>query len=52
MYEREEKFAVGLSYDVNVSSLVNTSKGRGGLELMMRYTPPAKTHLYKDNPMF
>ena len=42
MYEKEEKIAIGLSYDLNISKLVSASNARGGLELTMRYTPSPK----------
>lgn len=31
-------YALGISYDVNLSSLTHASKGRGGVEFMFRYT--------------
>ncbi|MPM48094.1 hypothetical protein SDC9_94816 [bioreactor metagenome] len=30
-------FAVGLSYDINVSKLTNATSGKGGFEIMVRY---------------
>lgn len=33
-------YALGISYDVNLSSLTQASKGRGGIEFMFRYTMP------------
>jgi type IX secretion system PorP/SprF family membrane protein len=38
MYEMES-YAIGISYDVNSSGLKNVSSGRGGYELMLRFTP-------------
>lgn len=46
LFEWKEQYAVGLSYDINISKLSNASSGRGGMELMLRYTPPA-TYLYQ-----
>jgi type IX secretion system PorP/SprF family membrane protein len=40
LYERHEQYAIGLSYDLNLSQLASISKGRGGVEIMLRYTPP------------
>jgi type IX secretion system PorP/SprF family membrane protein len=39
-----DKYAIGLSYDVNVSGLKSASTGRGGFELALRYNtfPSAK----------
>jgi hypothetical protein len=34
---RYQQFEVGLSYDVNLSSLQTVSKGRGGYELTLSY---------------
>lgn len=31
-------YALGISYDLNLSSLTQASKGRGGIEFMFRYT--------------
>jgi type IX secretion system PorP/SprF family membrane protein len=39
LYEMEEKYAFGLSYDINVSSLRKANHLRGGPELLIRYTP-------------
>ena len=33
-------FAVGMSYDINVSSLKVASSGKGGFEISLRYTNP------------
>lgn len=33
-------YALGISYDINLSSLTQASKGRGGIEFMFRYTMP------------
>jgi hypothetical protein len=32
-----DNYAIGLSYDINVSSLTPASKRNGGLEVMLRY---------------
>jgi type IX secretion system PorP/SprF family membrane protein len=42
-------YAIGISYDFNISSLKSASKGRGGFELSLRYTNPAN-YLYKAKP--
>ena len=34
-------YAVGISYDVNVSGLKTASSGRGGLEITLRFLNPA-----------
>lgn len=41
LLEWKSQYGVGLSYDINVSRLKGVSSGRGGLEIMLRYTPPA-----------
>ncbi len=46
MYEKEEEYAIGISYDINFSGLASASRGRGGLELALRYTP-AKDFLFQ-----
>lgn len=33
-------YALGISYDINLSSLTQASKGRGGMEFVFRYTLP------------
>lgn len=33
-------FAVGLSYDINTSSLIQGTRGRGGVEISLRYVRP------------
>lgn len=33
-------YAIGFAYDINISSLTQSSKGRGGFEFMFRYTFP------------
>lgn len=33
-------FALGVSYDVNVSGLTNASKGKGGMEISLRFINP------------
>jgi type IX secretion system PorP/SprF family membrane protein len=38
-YDHHGQYAFGLSYDINISKLISTSIGRGGLELTLRYTP-------------
>lgn len=39
MYEKEDTFAFGISYDVNVSQLSAATASRGGIELAVRYAP-------------
>jgi type IX secretion system PorP/SprF family membrane protein len=46
LFERQEKLAVILSYDVNVSSLKKASALRGGFEITLRYTDP-RSFFYK-----
>jgi len=46
LLEWKEQYGVGLSYDINISKLSRASSGRGGLELMIRYTPPG-AYLYQ-----
>lgn len=41
LYEYSD-FALGLSYDVNTSALVKGTRGRGGLEIALRYIRPIK----------
>ncbi len=38
LLEMQERFAFGLSYDVNISALSGASHSRGGVELSVRYT--------------
>jgi type IX secretion system PorP/SprF family membrane protein len=38
LFEWQEQYAIGLSYDFNVSKLSKASNVRGGLELTLRYT--------------
>jgi len=38
LLEWQEQYAIGLSYDVNISGLAKVSKVRGGLELTLRYS--------------
>jgi len=45
-FERQEQYAIGISYDVNLSRLVTATTSRGGLEISLRYTPP-KAFLYQ-----
>ncbi|MBN4062304.1 MAG: hypothetical protein COA57_12030 [Flavobacteriales bacterium] len=33
-------FAVGITYDINVSALTEVSRGRGGMEISLRYVNP------------
>lgn len=35
-----ENYAVGVSYDINTSKLVNATKGRGGPEIFIRFVTP------------
>jgi hypothetical protein len=44
--EKEEQYALGMSYDFNTSRLVTGTTGRGAIELTLRYTPP-KAFLYQ-----
>lgn len=46
MLELKEKYAIVMSYDVNLSALSSVSKMRGGLELTLRYTAP-ESYLYQ-----
>ncbi len=39
LYEAEEKYAFGLSYDLNINGLRKANHMRGGPELMIRFTP-------------
>ena len=39
LLEWKEQFAVGLSYDLNISGLRSSSHMRGGTELVLRYMP-------------
>lgn len=47
LLEWQETYAVGLSYDLNVSRLVAASSARGGFEITLRYTKP-KPYLYEN----
>jgi len=47
LLERQEKFALIMSYDVNISSLVPASSFRGGFEFTLRYTAPRSFHYQK-----
>ncbi|PBQ33137.1 hypothetical protein CNR22_15560 [Sphingobacteriaceae bacterium] len=47
LLEWQETYAVGLSYDFNVSRLVAASSSRGGFEITLRYTKP-KPFLYEN----
>ena len=38
LLEMQEKYAIGLSYDINVSNLSGASKSRGGFEITLRYS--------------
>lgn len=40
LLEIKEQWAIGVSYDINVSRLVRGTNARGGFELTLRYTPP------------
>jgi type IX secretion system PorP/SprF family membrane protein len=40
LLEWEERFALGMSYDVNISPLIRSSGSRGGFELTLKYTAP------------
>ncbi|MBX3163445.1 MAG: PorP/SprF family type IX secretion system membrane protein [Bacteroidetes bacterium] len=42
-----DTYAIGISYDINVSALTPASKRRGGIEIMLRYNlyPTYGTHL-------
>jgi type IX secretion system PorP/SprF family membrane protein len=40
LFEWDERYALGVSYDLNISSLAATSSRRGGLEFSLRYSPP------------
>jgi len=45
------QYAIGISYDVNVSQLKTASNGRGGLEISLRFVNP-NPFLYKSSPSF
>jgi type IX secretion system PorP/SprF family membrane protein len=44
-------YAIGLSYDVNISELSTVSEGRGGFELSLRYVNPSN-FLYQNKARF
>ena len=44
-------YAVGISYDVNVSDLRKASNGRGGIEIVLRYVNPSN-FLYQNKARF
>lgn len=44
-------YAIGISYDINTSSLKDASSGRGGFELMLRYVNP-NPFLYQSKASF
>jgi type IX secretion system PorP/SprF family membrane protein len=46
LLEWQEQYAIGISYDLNVSKLSKASNMRGGLELTLRYTA-ANNFLYQ-----
>ena len=48
MVYKYETYAVGVSYDINVSKLKGASNGRGGIEISLRYTNPT-SFLYKKD---
>jgi len=41
MLELQDQYAIGFSYDVNTSQLKTASYSRGGMEITLRYSPPA-----------
>ncbi|MFH1004633.1 MAG: PorP/SprF family type IX secretion system membrane protein [Bacteroidota bacterium] len=43
------QYAIGVSYDVNVSGLKSASKGNGGIEISLRFVNP-NPFLYKNVP--
>ena len=45
------QFAIGFSYDVNVSGLTSASKGQGGVEISLRYINPNPFVKYKFTPL-
>ena len=45
------QYAIGISYDVNVSGLSSASNGRGGIELSLRFVSPS-SFLYKNMSRF
>jgi len=45
-------FALGISYDINVSGLTKASNGRGGIEISLRYINPNPFRYGKDKAMF
>lgn len=47
-----ERWQLGLSYDVNHSSLRTASNGRGGFEVSLIYVHPTQTRYFVDCPQF
>ncbi|MFB6258100.1 MAG: hypothetical protein ABEH38_05360, partial [Flavobacteriales bacterium] len=45
-------FALGLSYDINISELTVASKGKGGLELSLRFISPNPFKKEGGSPRF
>ena len=45
-------FAVGISYDINISDLKVASGGRGGIEISLRYLQPNPFKYRSGKPMF
>jgi len=47
-------FALGVSYDVNVSGLTKASNGKGGMEISLRFINPSpfRKSLSKQGPSF
>ncbi|MEI6021397.1 MAG: PorP/SprF family type IX secretion system membrane protein, partial [Bacteroidota bacterium] len=40
LFEKSEQYALGLAYDISFSRISSFAGGKGGFELVMRYTPP------------
>lgn len=51
-YYEWESVGLGISYDVNFSSLTSVSNGRGGLEFTLRYITPFVSKHYGKKPRF
>lgn len=50
MLYKFSQYAIGVSYDLNVSGLKSASNGRGGVEISLRYTNPSPFLYQKSKP--